>query len=110
MSEELAEEIEERQEEGETRSECIRRYLRTGLDAEDQGPQITIGMYFIWMGSIFAAAAYVTAIPAAGHMGIVMMIGGYLANEDRLDRLRDAARERYNDLQAPSDENAARGQ
>jgi hypothetical protein len=83
VSEDLAERVEEHQEDGESRSAAIRRLLRAGIRAE-QGGDFDPLSYGMVTGGIVVAA-----LGAAGNMGIVwagigLLVAGIGATVGRL--------------------------
>ena len=75
VSEELAERVEEHQEEGESRSAVIRRLLRAGIDAEEAGKVREFDP--VWTGMV-TGGIVVAALGAGGDLGILYVGLGLL--------------------------------
>lgn len=99
VSEELAEQLEDHREDGESRSKTIDRLLRAGLDREQTGRTITLGTWLMWVGSLLFVAAYVDAGTTTGQLGLAAVALGAVSNQDRIDRARRSVKARYNELQ-----------
>lgn len=77
VPEELAERIEEAQEDGENRSACVRRLIRAGLDTPDS-PTNPVPLVLMWGGSVAVAAQYASATDPFGPLGAAAIVAGYL--------------------------------
>lgn len=90
VPEKVAEQIEEYQEDDESRSSAIRRLVRAGLDAET-GQNDQPALVLIWLGSLFFVAAFADTTPSIGTLGAVTMVIGILllreSVRNRIDRL-----------------------
>lgn len=96
VPDDLAERIEEAQEEGESRSAAVRRLLRTGLDAENSQHTPAIAWWFLTVGGFLFTAAYIDASPAAlvGGAGVVLFVAGFaLSRETVRHELAELRRE-----------------
>jgi hypothetical protein len=58
VSDDFKERIDEYRETDESRSACVRRLIRTGIDAKENRHTITPPMMVAWAGSLFLAALY----------------------------------------------------
>lgn len=77
VPEELAERIEEAQEEGESTSATVRRLIRAGLAAPDSASN-TVPLVLMWCGSVAVAAQYASATDPLGPLGVAAIVAGYL--------------------------------
>lgn len=95
VSEDLAAEIEEEQEEGESRSAVVRRLIRAGLDAEQGRETIPVTFLLIWIGTLLIAMQYAQADGLAGPLGIAFVLSGLLLSREDVRRRLSALRDRY---------------
>lgn len=76
VSEDMAEEIEDIREEGESRSAAVKRLLRKGMKAEKSGD----GVYVTYPSIIFViglygfTAAFADAVPLVGYLGFALIV------------------------------------
>lgn len=71
LPEDLIEEIEEYQEEDESRSAAVRRLIRNGLEPPSQLTPIAM---FQQLGWIFISGAFFDVTPAGGYFGIAIIV------------------------------------
>lgn len=75
----LADRVEEEQEDGESRSAAVRRLVRAGLEQkENTGVSIPLTVYITWLGSIIAAAGLLESTPTMGYYGLAIFTGGII--------------------------------
>jgi hypothetical protein len=73
---ELADRIEEEQEDDESRSAAVRRLLRAGLDGECDGICFTTPAALTLPGWFLVAAAFADVTTTAGYLGLALVLLG----------------------------------
>lgn len=74
VSEDMAEQVEELREEGESRSQAIKRLIRAGMKWEDaNGFVVTPRALVAVFGAFLALPAYVDAEPSSGLAGLTII-------------------------------------
>lgn len=72
VSDDFKERIDEYRETDESRSACVRRLIRAGIDAKENRHTITPPMMAAWVGSLFITTAFV---PEPGFGNILAILG-----------------------------------
>jgi hypothetical protein len=107
VPDELFEEVEDRRPDDESRSSAVRRYIRTGLDAEKRerhGVYLPHRALLVWVGVTLAVTYYADVTMFIGRLGLVLAgLGVILALREI--RIRDLW-DRYTSDSASSDEPA----
>ena len=73
VPDDLADRVEDEQEEGESRSAAVRRLVRAGLESkEETGVSVPLPLYIAWIGTMVGAAGLLDASPTMGVAGVVI--------------------------------------
>jgi hypothetical protein len=82
VPEELAERIEEAQEEGESKSAAVRRLIRAGLDGGDAEYHVPPHLYAVFMGSVLFLAPITDSGTISGGammgLGALLVVGAFV--------------------------------
>ena len=71
----LADRVEDEQEDGESRSAAVRRLVRAGLDSkEETADSVPLPLYIAWLGTLAGAAGLLDASPTIGVGGVVVFV------------------------------------
>jgi hypothetical protein len=103
VSPELVERLEEAKDDNESRSAAIARYIRAGLDAEQNPHTVTLPLVLLWFGSVSVATQYASASGIVGPAGIGFIIAGLALQNEDIARRVDAVHDRLTDRDGHSD-------